>query len=201
MYNGSLANVGVGDWAGWALCDGSNGTPDLRDRFIIGAGNKVVGNKNNSVGLTTDVQGSHTHTISGTALALSQIPSHNHGSITGYMSHDHQHYISGYTDTHGGHQHPSGYAQTNVPDEGGWSYKAAGTDTSAYTGVAGAHYHAINFYSGYASQNHYHAIPAEGGGGSHAHTASTGGDHSHSASLTVLREAIPYYALAFVMKL
>jgi len=22
---------------GWALCDGTNGTPDLRDRFIVGA--------------------------------------------------------------------------------------------------------------------------------------------------------------------
>lgn len=25
-------------WSGWALCDGTNGTPDLRDRFLIGAG-------------------------------------------------------------------------------------------------------------------------------------------------------------------
>ena len=24
---------------GWALCNGSNGTPDLRDRFLVGAGN------------------------------------------------------------------------------------------------------------------------------------------------------------------
>jgi len=24
--------------AGWVLCDGSNGTPDLRDKFVIGAG-------------------------------------------------------------------------------------------------------------------------------------------------------------------
>lgn len=24
--------------AGWALCDGENGTPDLRDRFVVGAG-------------------------------------------------------------------------------------------------------------------------------------------------------------------
>lgn len=25
--------------AGWALCNGSNGTPDLRNRFVVGAGN------------------------------------------------------------------------------------------------------------------------------------------------------------------
>lgn len=24
--------------AGWAICDGNNGTPDLRDKFIVGAG-------------------------------------------------------------------------------------------------------------------------------------------------------------------
>ena len=27
---------------GWALCNGENGTPDLRDRFIVGAGNDYV---------------------------------------------------------------------------------------------------------------------------------------------------------------
>lgn len=25
--------------SGWALCDGENGTPDLRDKFVVGAGN------------------------------------------------------------------------------------------------------------------------------------------------------------------
>jgi len=27
--------------AGWVLCDGTNGTPDLRDRFIVGAGGSL----------------------------------------------------------------------------------------------------------------------------------------------------------------
>ena len=31
MWSGSIAKIP----AGWALCDGSNGTPDLRDRFIV----------------------------------------------------------------------------------------------------------------------------------------------------------------------
>lgn len=33
-YVGDLDNIPHG----WFLCDGSNGTPDLRDRFITGAG-------------------------------------------------------------------------------------------------------------------------------------------------------------------
>jgi len=43
------------DWAGWALCNGSNGTPDLRNRMINGAG----GDYN-----TTDTGGEETHTLS-----------------------------------------------------------------------------------------------------------------------------------------
>jgi hypothetical protein len=33
MWSGLITNIPVG----WALCDGSAGTPDLRDRFIVGA--------------------------------------------------------------------------------------------------------------------------------------------------------------------
>ena len=34
MWSGSIATIP----AGWFICDGTNGTPDLRDRFIVGAG-------------------------------------------------------------------------------------------------------------------------------------------------------------------
>jgi len=35
LWSGSVATIP----AGWALCDGTGATPDLRDRFIVGAGN------------------------------------------------------------------------------------------------------------------------------------------------------------------
>jgi hypothetical protein len=42
MWSGSIATIPTG----WALCDGTNDTPDLRDRFIIGAcGKAAVGSK------------------------------------------------------------------------------------------------------------------------------------------------------------
>jgi len=41
MWSGSIGSIPVG----YYLCNGSNGTPDLRDRFVIGAGNSyAVGN-------------------------------------------------------------------------------------------------------------------------------------------------------------
>ena len=43
IWSGSIATIPDS----WVLCDGSNGTPDLRGRFILGAGNKAeVGSKN-----------------------------------------------------------------------------------------------------------------------------------------------------------
>lgn len=34
LWSGSIASIP----AGWALCNGASGTPDLRDRFVVGAG-------------------------------------------------------------------------------------------------------------------------------------------------------------------
>lgn len=48
----------------WAICDGENGTPDLRDRFIVGAGNGYkIGDKGgaNEVKLTLEQMPSHSH--------------------------------------------------------------------------------------------------------------------------------------------
>lgn len=63
MWSGSIASIPTG----WALCNGTNGTPDLRDRFIVGAGSSygvtTTGGQNN-VTLTTNELPAHTHGIS-----------------------------------------------------------------------------------------------------------------------------------------
>lgn len=53
--------------SGWALCDGQNGTPDLRDRFVLGGGGT------HPVGETG---GSETVT-----LTEQQMPAHVHSAI------------------------------------------------------------------------------------------------------------------------
>lgn len=58
---------------GWVLCNGENGTPDLRDKFVLGAGNSY------SVGATG---GEATH-----RLTISEMPSHSH-SIQVMQQHD-----------------------------------------------------------------------------------------------------------------
>lgn len=61
---------------GWNLCDGTNGTPDLRDKFILGAGSTY------SIG---DIGGE-----SEVTLTTTQIPDHFHavknGNSTWYIT-------------------------------------------------------------------------------------------------------------------
>ena len=68
---------------GWAMCNGSNGTPDLRDRFIMGAGPiHIQGSSGGSNSITT----SATVTIAGHALTRSEIPLHTHSYVDRYES-------------------------------------------------------------------------------------------------------------------
>lgn len=60
LWSGSIASIP----SGWALCNGLNGTPDLRDRFIIGAGNTYA---------VAATGGEATHT-----LTAAEMPSHSH---------------------------------------------------------------------------------------------------------------------------
>jgi hypothetical protein len=56
LWSGSVASVPTG----WVLCDGSNSTPDLRNRFVVGAGSTyAVGATGGSANA---IVVSHTHT-------------------------------------------------------------------------------------------------------------------------------------------
>ncbi len=75
LYGSSLPKGAIIMWsgdaapAGWAFCNGQNGTPDLQGRFILAAGN--------GSGLTArkrgDTGGEEKHQLS-----LNEMPSHNH---------------------------------------------------------------------------------------------------------------------------
>ena len=174
--------------SGWWLCDGQNGTPDLRNRFIVGAGsNYVVGNTGGSDTVT---------------LNANQIPSHTHGfslSAASSGSHTHGHTfsvsLSNLRCSNGGsHSHAlSGIAVTSkLPYSSSSSTMNGGAKDggSKTTASAGAHTHTITgsgTLSGSISS-----------GGAHTHSVSgsisnTGGSQSHE-------NRPPYYALCFIMK-
>ena len=116
--------------SGWHLCDGTGGTPDLRDRFIVGAG------LNYAKGATG---GEATH-----KLTEAEIPSHTHGSVGAHThgsagAHTHDIYgsnggtgdepwdgahlfqvnasaqwLSGISSNNGAHQHPAAGAHEHA---------------------------------------------------------------------------------------
>jgi hypothetical protein len=70
LWSGAVGSVP----SGWYLCDGSNGTPDLRDRFVVGAGSTyAVGATGGSAdAIVVD----HTHTATSTSNVND--PGHSH---------------------------------------------------------------------------------------------------------------------------
>lgn len=63
--------------AGWALCNGANGTPNLLDRFIVGAGSGYGWGATG--GANTTYHG-HSGGVGGTVLGWNHIPPHQHAS-------------------------------------------------------------------------------------------------------------------------
>ena len=63
--------------SGWYLCDGNNSTPDLRNKFIIGAGSGGNYSVGDAGGYTDVFIPEHTHTFSGNTGYFDT--SHTHG--------------------------------------------------------------------------------------------------------------------------
>jgi len=72
IWSGSTGSIP----SGYVICDGSNGTPDLRNSFVLGAGNSyTVGQTGGS---TDAIVVSHTHTATSTSTVTD--PGHFHNS-------------------------------------------------------------------------------------------------------------------------
>lgn len=162
---------GVSTPSGWNLCDGTNGTPDLRNRFVVAAGTTYP--LNTSGGSTaSSAAGSHTHTeasagghnhtgLTGdTALTIAQMPAHEHDLELKYT-------------TVGGAGSSRQYWTKAAVDT---LLDGTVTDGTSSEGGGLAHNHTI------------------GTDGAHAHTINSVADHTHTTTP-------PYYALAYIMKI
>jgi len=140
MWSGGVASIP----SGWSLCDGTNGTPDLRDRFVVGAGGSYA----------VDATGG----ADSVTLTESEIPSHSHSMNS---AGDHSH--SGSTSTDGSHRHTYGRI-TNGSDGSGEQVGGGSDDGSFPTSFAGAHNHSFTTNT---TGSHTHTITNTGGDGSH----------------------------------
>lgn len=184
MWSGSIATIP----GGWALCNGSNGTPNLQDKFIVGAGNTYA------PGATG---GSLT-----AALVLANIPSHSHtltdpGHTHVIVDPGHTHAITDPGHAHGvtdpGHVHsatlpingatsgPGAQAPSNA--NGSYSTNSSTTGVTVNSGSTGIT----------GTQSHVTGVTNTGN--------TTGITMGSTGSGTAFGILPPYYALALIMKL
>jgi hypothetical protein len=76
---------------GWALCNGTNGTPNLTDRFIIGAGATYPVNGTgggSAAGITLSTAGAHSHSgaTAPHTLTIAQMPAHTHTPTQAFLT-------------------------------------------------------------------------------------------------------------------
>jgi hypothetical protein len=175
MWSGSRDQIPDG----WGLCDGNNNTPDLRNRFIVGAGGDyAVGN---------------TGGADAVALVESQMPSHTHSGAT-TSDGKHRHIIPIKHNDHGTELDWIGpnnaWCDVQFFDRSGDPGTWSGVDRWAWTYDRDQTCNwAVNVHPAPSAPQdgegrHYHAIQTYSAGGSGAH-----------------ENRPPYYALCFIMKL
>lgn len=200
LWSGSTATIP----GGWALCNGSNGTPDLRDRFVVGAGSTysvaATGGSATSTltanelpahthslsasGTTSGQSAGHTHTFSGTTGNMSANASHTHtASVT---DPGHLHYTWG---AYGGGGNPGG--SLNQQNPGGQNDPV----TTAYTGIS------VTNSNTSVEHTHTYSGTTSAVSGDHTHTVTVTGTSGSTGSGAAFTNLPPYYALAYIMRL
>lgn len=136
LWSGSVANIPDG----WAICDGANGTPDLRNRFVVGAGDDyavaATGGADNVTLTTAQIPG-HTHTVSGTAASAG---SHSHG-LSQLRSNTNNLLQQGLFDR------AAGGGVTGYTTDAAGAHTHSVTGTAASTGGGGSHENRPPYYA------------------------------------------------------
>ena len=196
MWSGTIANIP----SGWVLCDGTNNTPDLSGRFVVGysgSGNySSIGNTGGSDSRALESYNMPSHNHSGSISARDTNHTHSGTSYNNNQSHSHT------ASNNGDHYHDKIYTsygywiqQDDLNNSGGsgYSFQGGRSDNGGLkTSTNGSHNHTIGNNS--SEHNHYFQTGSE--------------SHSHSHSITIENSGIgiafdnrpAYYVIAFIMK-
>ena len=161
---------------GWLNCDGTNGTPNLNDRFILGTtSNATVDVSGGSLtAITASSNGDHAHgaATGSTVLTSANIPAHAH-----YMVAEYADVLANRWDSAGSPLANSRLAATAAYGTDG-TYILAGQVTTAPVSLGQTSWAYTSSASG------------------HTHTITSGGGHNH----TVTPVRPPYHQMLYIMK-
>lgn len=220
MWGGSADTIP----RGWALCDGTNGTPDLLDRFVVASGrNYPQGSKGGAESATPDVSTGTAKTgirladaapggtagNSGTGIGIQNAALNiwtgaagtgigiQGTTLDGNTLPSHHHMVCEYAGTSGENQnHIEG--KTNGPS--GTFTSNAGNSWGHAHGVSDpGHAHAVGSSEhahGVSDPTHGHTVATE----AHNHTLTDGG-HAHTVTAKAISTLPPFVALFYIKKL
>lgn len=162
--------------AGWVLCNGQNGTPDLRDRFIVGAGNSYA------VGATGG--------NASTTLSTSNLPAHTH-SVS----------LSGTTASAGGHLHSA----TSTVNDPGHNHSVTDLDVASGYGLYSNSLYAgytpsATTETTSTAQTGVSVSTSIAAVTDHTHSVSLTGTTGSIGSAASIDNRPPFYALCFIQK-
>jgi microcystin-dependent protein len=194
LWSGSIVSIP----SGWLLCNGSSGTPDLRDRFVVGAGTTyAVGATGGSASVTLDATmiPAHTHTVSasGTTSAVSNDHNHTFSGTSSGQSVSHSHGVSDPGHAHGFANNL--IAQGNTGQQG----RTDGSQASVITATAAAAT-GISIGDASADHNHTYSGTTSGSSANHTHTVTVSGTSGSTGGGLSHENRPPYLALAYIMK-
>lgn len=173
LWNGSVVP------AGWVLCDGLNGTPNLSNKFILSGTIDDIGVTGGSYSVT---------------IATTNLPSHNHNvtiSAGGSFNHSHN---TGNNNANHTHRSVSNLQWDNTTGHFGRATTFTGSGGANVAGFVTNVNSAFNTNN--QSANHSHNVVGHTQG-NHGHTANAGYTGSGNA-LTLPKPE--YYTLAYIMK-
>lgn len=189
MWSGSIEDIP----GGWHLCDGTEGTPDMSNRFIVGIGSKyAIGDTGGKDNITEVIYHSH----SGTATTVTNKSSQS-VSISSSGIHDHKDIT---INTSGTHMHTVQFQGWNNCTGSGRQVISRNRNTN--DSVETTH---LKTNDGEGGHTHKFSISQSG---SHTHTFNlTSPSHNHELSINTagsvgsIDNRPMYYALAFIMKI
>lgn len=139
IWSGSISNIP----SGWTLCDGNNGTPNLKDRFIIGSGGTFA---------TNSTGGAASVTVSST-----QMPSHDHTGTANSVG-NHRHSVVRDQEDNGGSNSAAYHGQHGTDDQ--YKLQRHSSDANRWnTSSAGGHTHTFTSGNTGSSQPHENRPP------------------------------------------
>jgi microcystin-dependent protein len=198
IWSGSIAAIPVS----WQLCDGTNGTPNLRDRFIVGAGTSYgVGATGgaNTVTLDATMIPAHTHTVSasGTTSAVSNDHAHTFSGTTSGQSNTHAH---GAFVSDPGHTHVesavNNFDGSQTLANGGIFIGGDRNTSLSFTGIS------VSIGNANADHSHTYSGTTSGITANHTHTVTVSGSTGNGTGGGLAHEnRPPYLALCYIQKM